>query len=397
MSVEDFDFVQLIDPINIDTFFSEYWEKKPLIISRKEKGYYSDLFSIKDLDHILYFAKPKPPELRVVKNQQDFLPNKYLKADGSLNLNQLYKAYYEDNTLIINGLHQFWKPLAIFSQNLQIFLNHRVIPNLYLSPKKSKGLSPHFDTHDVFVLQIEGSKEWKIHKPFQKVPLLGSFQPVIQEDNLPKVLHSITLEEGDLLYIPRGFIHHAETFDSFSLHITLGIYPSQWFDLIVNALSAIALKDSRFRKALPIGFLDRKETLTEIQEELQELTKILSEKASAQQAIELLSDQFIHQITPIPDGHFNHVNEVDSIDLETPVVKRQGMRCHLIHKGFSISIQFPGNIVNGPFSYQEAMQFVANTNNSEVFTAKDFPGSLNDEQKVNLIRRLVRGGLLKLA
>lgn len=392
MSINDFDFAKLIYPIDLDTFFSEYWEQKPLIISRNQANYYQDLLSVEDLDSILQYSKLKPPEIRVVKNQQDFLPDRYIKADGSLNLNQLYKAYYEDHTLIINGLQNYWKPLAIYAQKLQNFFNHGVIANLYLSPKDSKGLSPHYDTHDVFVLQVDGSKEWQVHQCFQPVPLLGSFQPVIPENSLPKLLHTVCLQPGDLLYLPRGFVHHAATKERFSLHLTLGIYPTQWLDLMVNALTALAVKNQDLRKALPVGFLDHPEMLTEIKEQFNQLLQTFTQEGSVEDAIALIEDQFIHKITPIPDGHFQQINQVDNITLDTLVEKRQGMRCRLVKKGFSVSIQFPGNSINGGLYYREAMEFVIAQ--KEAFTAKMLPDSLKEEQKIQFIRRLIRGGLL---
>ena len=390
----NFDFAKLINPLSLDTFTNEYWEKKPLFLSRNNLHYYQELFSVSDVDKVLHYSKINSPEIRVLENQQELLPAIYIKENNSLNLNQLYKAYYEDHTLVINGLNQFWHPLGKFCSNLQNFLHHSAVANMYLSPKKSKGLHPHYDTHDVFVLQIEGSKNWEIHSPIQATPLLNSYQPVIPEEKLGKPLHSICLEAGDLLYIPRGFIHHAATTESFSLHLTVGIYPIQWMDLIVNALLAVSAADRRFRKALPIGFIDSPENQQYLKEGLQELTTVLAERANIEQALELLRDHFIRDSTPVPDGHFTQVNQVDAIDLETTLMKRSNMPCRLIDKVFSVSLQFPGNTINGPKLYESAMQFVANTTKS--FTVKSLPDSLSEEQKINLVRRLVRGGLLKI-
>ncbi len=394
MPAKDFDFARLIHPMSPDTFFNEYWEQRPLILSRKEPGYYSELFSIKELDSVLFFTRPKPPEIRVVQNQQELLPDKYVKPDGSLNLNQLYKVHYEGQTLIVNGLQQFWKPLAIFCRTLQSFLNHAVVANTYLSPKNSKGLLPHFDTHDVFVLQVEGSKHWQIYGAFQPVPLLNSFQPVIPEEKLGKPLHSVCLEAGDLLYMPRGFVHQAATAESSSLHLTIGVYPTQWFDLIVNALQAVSMKDARFRKALPVGFLDRHEMMAYLKDQLQELTELLSQEAQVEEAVELLTEQFIRQTIPVPDGHFTEVDDVDCIDLDTTVIKRPGMRCRIIRQGSSAIIQFPGNTVKGQSHIEPALRFIADA--AGAFAVHSLPDILTDDGKVVLVRRLVRGGLLKV-
>ena len=388
------DFAKIINPIALDNFFEEYWEEKPLYVPRKDPDYYQQLFAVDDVDLVLHYGRPSYPEIRVVANQQELLPAKYTSGENSLNLNQLYKAYDEDHTIVINGLNKFWHPLAVFCQDLQNFLHHQAIANMYLSPPNSKGLHPHYDTHDVFVLQVEGSKNWEVHPAMQKTPLLNSFQPVIPEQQLGKPLHSIRLEAGDLLYIPRGFVHHAATKESFSLHLTIGIYPTQWIDLISNALIALSQQDERFRQALPVNYLNSGENYQTLKSGLEELTKILAEKGDIDSAMTMLSDRFIRDSTPVPDGHFSQINQVNNITSDTKVIKRANMPCRLIDRIVSVSLQFPGNSVNGPKSYELAMQYIANS--SEAFTPKSLPDSLSEEKKITLIRRLLRGGLLRI-
>lgn len=388
-----FNLDQLLSPFALEEFFQEYWETRPLVIPRSQPGYYQNLFTVQDIDSIFLFCKPNPPDIRVVANQQELLPSRYLRADGSLNLNQLYKAYDEGHTLVINGLQRFWQPLALFCRDFQNFLNHEVVANLYFSPKHSKGLQPHYDTHDVFVLQVDGSKDWEIHKPTQPIPFLNSFQPVIPETQLGEPLHSIRLHPGDLLYIPRGFIHHAATADSFSLHLTLGIYPSQWFDLIVNALTALTLRDNRFRKALPVGYLDRPEIAGELQTQLQDLIGVLADKARVEEALGLLSDRMIRHTIPAADSHFSQLHLIDSINLDTRVTKRAGMRCRFLDQLFSVSLQFPGNTMSFPYAYKAALEFIAQVN--QPFAVHDLP-DLDPEHQVKLVSRLVRGALLRV-
>jgi ribosomal protein L16 Arg81 hydroxylase len=70
MSNVHFDFEYLIQPISSDVFFSQYWEQKPLHISRKNRDYYTDLFSIDDIDTLIHFSKPKYPRVKLGKNNK---------------------------------------------------------------------------------------------------------------------------------------------------------------------------------------------------------------------------------------------------------------------------------------------------------------------------------------
>ena len=64
-----------------------------------------------------------------------------------------------------------WPPLIDFSQELAAELGHPVQVNAYVTPPQSRGFSDHYDVHDVFVLQIEGEKRWRIHAPVHPAPL----------------------------------------------------------------------------------------------------------------------------------------------------------------------------------------------------------------------------------
>ena len=131
------------------------------------------------------------------------------------------------------------------------------------------------------------------------MPLLGSFQPVIPEARLGDPQLSIQLNPGDLLYVPRGCIYHAATFDDFSLHVTIGVYPAQWLDLLNSAISAVALRNPKLRKALPIGYLDNREAITILQDTFQEiLNTVASDPQALGDGLDILRDRFIHQTTP---------------------------------------------------------------------------------------------------
>ena len=64
-----------------------------------------------------------------------------------------------------------------------------------------------------------------------------------------------TLNQGDIVYIPRGFVHAAECGSEASLHITLGIHPWTWEDLLKAVVKATIEDDQRLTHALPMGFM----------------------------------------------------------------------------------------------------------------------------------------------
>ncbi|SDZ02454.1 cupin domain-containing protein, partial [Hymenobacter psychrophilus] len=248
-------FSDLIQPISIEEFENNYWEKRFLHIPRDNPDFFSSLFSIEDLDKVLEYNRPQGSSLKVVKSNQPMNPSIYENKDESLNLNQLYVAYADGYSILINGIQRYWNPIKVLLENIRKQISHDLSANLYLTPENEKAFSPHYDSHDVFAIQISGKKHWILYDDARfKTPLLNSYQPTFQREQLTNATE-ITMCAGDILYIPRGVPHEAYTTDKSSMHITIGIQSTQWIDFITKSLLSVSQKYIGLRKALPIGFL----------------------------------------------------------------------------------------------------------------------------------------------
>tara|TARA_B110000259_G_C13976339_1_gene386881 strand:- start:165 stop:1382 length:1218 start_codon:yes stop_codon:yes gene_type:complete len=388
------DFNDLIHPITLNDFKEKHWDKKVLLIRRKDTTYYESLLTIAKVDEVLDLHRPKGASLRVVKNQEPLSSSKYENKDGSLNLNQLYASYGDGYTIVINEIDRFWKPIKNLCQNIKHLLNHKTKGNMYLTPKNQKALLPHYDTHDVFVLQVAGKKHWKIYDDEYKTPLVNSFQPIFNREQL-KGLKEITLNAGDMIYIPRGVPHEAYTTDDSSLHLTIGVYPTQWLDVISKSLQNFAQTDSSLRDSLPIGYLSNKEDLKSISTMIEKISENLFKEISNEQnlmgALQLLSEEFRTENPPKGDGHFNSLDEMEEMDLKTNLVKRVNMNCKVQQIGSAVRIIYQGGVVRGPIGIRKSLEFIAD--NNTVFQVNQIP-VLNDENKIKLTKRLIRGGLL---
>jgi len=390
------EFSDLLYPKDDNNFFSKYWEKQPLVIRRDNPDYYSGLFSIKDVDVVLALNQFKSPDIRVVKNQEPLLPSKYENPDGTLKLNHLYTSYADGYTVVINELQRFWQPLRVLCQNIQNQLSHQVVANMYLTPKEQKALMPHYDTHDVIVLQVYGKKHWKVYDCTTETPLLHSFQPIFQRSQLGKP-KEITLQAGDMMYMPRGYPHEAMTSDESSLHLTIGIHPDQWVDLLTNALKKMAFTDVEFRKALPPGYLNfnnlTPEVVNGMMNTFNRLINQFSKNADARGALQLLGESFRNKVILAGDGHFEQIDRMGDLQLDTLVEKRQKMNARVVQNGQFSWISFPGNTIKGPAHIASALHFISASGNP--FKINELP-SISDKNKIKLTQRLLRGGLLKV-
>jgi oxalate decarboxylase/phosphoglucose isomerase-like protein (cupin superfamily) len=141
--------------------------------------------------------------------------------------------------------------------NYRDTIDDQVSATVYITPGNAAGFTPHYDTHEVFVLQIAGRKRWFLYDPPIELPHRSQvFNP--QGYTAPPPMAQLDLSAGDLLYLPRGYVHSTTTSESYSAHITIGISVYTWADLAKEYLQA-GIDSPQLRGALPPGFASRSE------------------------------------------------------------------------------------------------------------------------------------------
>jgi bifunctional lysine-specific demethylase and histidyl-hydroxylase NO66 len=389
-SAEEIGFADLVAPVPLETFFAEYWEKKPLVSRGRPADYFKPLFSIRDVDKAIYYLRPKPSRIEVVTGQ-GFVRDNYLSPDGTANLNLVLERYREGSTVILSGLEESWDSLAAFSRKLEGVIHHPVALGIYLTPPSSQGVQPHFDTQENLLLQVEGSKHWKVYGPLRELPEVeGSYRHVPRE-RLSEPLCETVLQAGDVLYIPRGFVHEGASGGNPSLHITVNIHVRTWFDFLSDALNSLADRDPRLRRSIPTGFLGDEQALAAVGDGFTEMMDLLHREARLDDALGKHTENLLSK-PPVPDGHFSLL--FTDIGPESRLKKRATVLTRFFQYNGVAGIQFSGNQIVGPSKIAEALRYVAET---DPLTPASLPGPLNDNERLVLARRLVRVGLLTLA
>ncbi|PZD79308.1 cupin domain-containing protein [Mesonia sp. K7] len=268
----------LLHPITKEDFIDNYLEKKYLHISNDSRGreYYSSLLSRGKLDLFLNEQSVKYPNIKLVGVDDDFKHSDYTDNEGNIQVSKLYKYYSEGATINVNGLHQYLLDLKELCQSLTKETSHKYQTNIYCTPKNSQGFITHYDSHDVIVLQVHGTKEWEIYDDPVKLPLKGieEFEKGMQLN--PTLKKTLTLKEGELLYIPRGVMHNARTKDESSIHITLGLIGTTYYNFMVSIIKDKLINVEGSRKYLPFGFLNHEDLKKEMEEKLNEILEVLA-------------------------------------------------------------------------------------------------------------------------
>ncbi|WP_176740424.1 JmjC domain-containing protein [Streptomyces sp. Ncost-T10-10d] len=88
------------------------------------------------------------------------------------------------------------------------------------TPAGTRGRPLHRDDADVLAIQISGEKRWRVHAG----PADGNWEPAREDGDPGEVLLETVLRPGEVLYVPRGFAHHADAVgDAPSVHLSLTV------------------------------------------------------------------------------------------------------------------------------------------------------------------------------
>lgn len=283
----------LIGPNDADAFFADAYERQALIVRRDDPERYAGLLSIDELDALIAGSELTVDNLQLTQADQRLTSDDYSFESGVVDRGAVARRYQLGATIILNQLHTRLGKLGAFCRALEHELSAHVQTNIYLTPPNAQGFRTHYDNHDVFVVQVAGEKTWRLYQTPIETPYRGEgFQPGSVETG--ELAEEFVLKAGDCAYVPRGLMHDASTSgDAPSLHITAGIISRTWADLMLEAVSEIALKDNRFRRSLPRGFARSDFDRDAARAQFAGLLAAISEEATLDNALDVFVDSFI--------------------------------------------------------------------------------------------------------
>ncbi len=380
----------VIDPVSTDAFFERYWEANPLVIARKRPEYFERLPSLDDVDRVLTTLPSRYPDVTLAQADKELTSEQYTDRLDNLDVAKVYELFSNGASVILNQLHTCIPSLGALCRALEAELSAPVQTNAYLTPARSKGFPPHFDSHDVFVLQLTGSKRWRLYGTPITIPHRGQTWDS-KVHGAGAITQEFDIHPGDTAYIPRGLVHDAQTEDDISLHVTVGLMTYTWTDLLLDALAAISLTDPTFRKSLPPGFSRPDFDRSNARRLFRGLATRFSTAADFDSALDHYVDEFIVSRRPLLRNQMTQIAALDSLCLSSVV----GIRENLIYRLYETAglIRMVGSereIVFPPHA-AEALRFMLGRS---AFRVQDLPGALDDPGKLALVRRLIREGFL---
>ncbi len=394
---------RLVGP-DVEEFSSRHWGREPLL--RRTGGGFGDLLDLDGVDEMLSRRGLRTPFLRLARNGSVVDSRSFTEGGGvgaeigdQVRDDRIAALFAEGSTIVLQALHRTWPGIIDFTTRLTDELGHPAQVNAYVTPPSSQGFSAHYDVHDVFVLQLAGRKHWKVHAPVHPAPLRD--QPWSEHadavaararDDAPVI--DEVLEPGDVMYLPRGWLHSATALGDVSAHLTVGIHVVTRF-AVVEALAALVGSDERLRATLPLGIdvadpnqLDG--CLESVREDLiAALLAVPSEDVARHVRDRVWKGNRPEPLPPVAAATFAlNLGEGDFVR------RRDGLRFRVRDTGDDkVVLELPDRHLSLPDSTSTALSALLD---GGTWRVGEIPGMDRADQLV-LVRRLLREGVLMAA
>lgn len=387
-------FSWLLQPLPAAQFFEDHFEQSVCHVARRDADYYAELLSFDDIDRVINQRAVKASSIRLAKADSGLQERPKFMSDGGLDPAKLFSHYADGWSIILSQLDHHVPALGRLCQRLTLAFSSRFQTNIYVTPKSAAGFRAHYDTHDVFVLQVSGSKRWRTYAK-RPVTLPLRSQPYQSElvGELGEVDKEWVLAPGDMLYLPRGVLHDAVSLDEPSLHITTGMLGYTWADLLLEAVAKQIMEDAQMRRLLPIGFATTGFARERAAETLQHHLQALVERTSLDGALSPFCRELISSHKRMLRGQLQLISELSDITETTPLRPRPDLLVALETDGEQVIVHVWDKEIGLP-SYVEPALRAALTGPS---TAQQLPDCVDAAGKLVLVRRLIKEGLLQRA
>jgi ribosomal protein L16 Arg81 hydroxylase len=235
-----------------DEFFTRYFNIAPVVRRGAISGDPREILSVADLDEVLSSEAIRPPYVDIARDgktvptsaytdpvvvQREYVTDRVLPERVAA----LFRA---GATVTWNSLNHYRPNLRALAASLSTLFASQCDVIAFLTPAGRRGLAPHYDPVDVFVIQLEGTKSWRVWPVPEPRP--GDDAGNLNESALGEPALEVTLAPGDVLYLPYNCAHVAYALDSVSLHLSLSIAPRRWGALLRDTVAALVKEDPAF-------------------------------------------------------------------------------------------------------------------------------------------------------
>lgn len=374
----------------MQTFLDEIWGGTQHHVKRSCAGYFDGLLpGSPAIEELLTLYRNEPSAVRLVRGHDQKLgPNSYRLIDGRLDVDSVRNDFANGYTIVLDGVERHVRAIALLTHSIEVELNFPVKVNVYITPSVSQGLIPHYDTHDVLVLQVVGSKIWHLYDGVVVPPReieRNKNKVVPVDDLLPPT--DLRLDAGDVLYMPRGRFHAAETTSEPSIHLTVAIHPPTLLMLAIGALRSHSFSEDRLNAQLPPRYLDDADVPAALGDLVRDGFQAAGDPKAITEVLDAFADDLVRRGKTPPVSPISHFG----IDGQTLVRKHQPLYARVWPVDGGVSLQFASSSIRAGADHEAALRYISKS--VEPFRVCDLPG-LGAQQQIELVRSLIVSGFL---
>lgn len=244
---------KLMDQLKARDFFEQVWQQRELHLPGMfDAGERDAIFPLEKFDEVLTSGSLVSPHLDIVRGGKKIAAPFTTSPSPATDVGVVMRELKDGATVRVAHIEHYLPSLSRFCRGLEAVLHMPIRANLYMTPPFSQGFQPHYDLDDIFVVQVLGQKEWFWHADYaSQAALPNADMPFDAARHAPRGAPTpIMMKAGDVLYLPRGFMHEARTDEVASIHITFATIGVNLGKFVEQLVRKLALGDVRLRRTI---------------------------------------------------------------------------------------------------------------------------------------------------
>jgi 50S ribosomal protein L16 3-hydroxylase len=192
--------LQLLGGLSPAAFMKRYWHKKPLLVRQAIPGFQPLLTR----PALFELAAQEDVESRLVTLQRTRGREQWRLQRGPFARRALPALKTPLWTLLVQGVDLHNDAVHALMNQFRFVPDARLDDLMISYASEGGGVGPHYDSYDVFLLQAQGRRRWRIGR---------RYDPTLRDDVPVKILanfvpeEEFVLEPGDMLYLPHRYAH----------------------------------------------------------------------------------------------------------------------------------------------------------------------------------------------
>lgn len=256
--------MKMLGGLSAQAFLDRYWQKAPWLVRQA----FPDLGSLISGDELAGLATEQDVESRLVTSGD------WKLRHGPFSEDDFTKLPEKDWTLLVQAVDHWVPEVARLFEHFHFLPAWRLDDVMISYAAPGGGVGPHFDQYDVFLIQAEGQREWRIGQSCDE-------NDECRSDTELKILTDFSEQErwvlnpGDMLYVPPGVAHWGEAITE-GITYSIGFRAPSQAEALVDFAQFVAERGNEFERYSDQNLTARKDPFRLAPEDIDRIQALLT-------------------------------------------------------------------------------------------------------------------------